>query len=151
MVAKILFTMGKVSLEELMHLRMNHPSLPKLLKLNGQVTGLPHALSGENHWRFLCHTCQDANSIRNDFPPASSNWSDRELWSWDLFDMGPDHPTLDGNQYCSMFVIRKSRFSMIFMHADQSAETTNILDVERYSSRRSYRAEDGQTRTSEWI
>ena len=34
---------------------------------------------------------------------------------------------------------------------DQSAEITNILDVERWTNRRSYRAEDGQIRTSEWI
>ena len=33
----------------------------------------------------------------------------------------------------------------------QSAVTTNILDINRYSNRRFYRAEDGQIRTSEWI
>ena len=118
MVAKIFFTLGNVSVEELMHLRMNHPSLPRLCKLNGKVKGLPRNLSmrGEH---FPCHTCQDANATRNDYPPASETWIDGpDLWSWDLFDMGPDHPTLDENRYCSMIIIKKSRFGMIFLHKD---------------------------------
>jgi hypothetical protein len=135
MIAKVLFTMGNVSVEELMHLRMNHPSLPKLILLNGKVTGLPRNLSKENHGKFQCHTCQDANAIRNDFPPASTNWTDRELWSWDLFDMGPDHPTLNGSRYCSMIIIKESRFGMVFLHADRSLETTTqvLKDAFRYA------------------
>jgi hypothetical protein len=111
-----------------MHLRLNHPSLPKLVKLNGRVKGLPRNLSSSKHFGCPCHTCQDANACRNDFPPMSETHSDApDLWSWDLFDMGENVPTLDSNQYCSFFVIWKSRFGMIFMHKDQSAETTKTV------------------------
>ena len=44
---KAFFTHGNLSLEELMHLRMNHPAIPKLMKLNGRVKGLPRDLSKE--------------------------------------------------------------------------------------------------------
>jgi hypothetical protein len=125
---KAFFTMGNLSVEELMHLRLNHLSLPKLVKLNGKVDGLPRKLSNRKQGMFPCHTCQDANASRNDFPQASDNEIDKEgLWSWDMIDMGEDQPTLDNNQYCSMFVLQKSRFTMIFLHEDKSAKTNKAM------------------------
>ena len=127
MMVKVFLTLGNMSVEELMHLRMNHPSLPRLVKLNGRVDGLPRQLSQVKQYNHPCHHCQDANAIRNDFPPASGDWADGpDLWSWDLVDMG-DVKTLDGNRYLSMFVIKKSRFGMIILHKDRSAVTTKIV------------------------
>jgi hypothetical protein len=121
---KAFFTLGNLSVEELMHLRLNHPSLPKLVKLNGQVTGLPRKLQNKRQGMFPCHTCQDANATRNDFPPASTNWEDDPgLWCWDMIDMGEGQPTLDGNRYCSFIVIKESRFGMVFLHEKKDAAT----------------------------
>ena len=95
LIATALFTLGNMSLEELMHLSMNHPALPKLVKLNGQVTGLPRKLTLKLAGHFPCHTCQDTNCTRNDFPPATGNHADNpDLWSWDLFNMGEGMPYL---------------------------------------------------------
>ena len=81
-----------------MHLRLNHPSLPKLVKLNGRVKGLPRNLSNSKQFGFPCHTCQDVKATRNDVPPIAKTHSDeQDIWSWDLFDTGQIAPTLDGN------------------------------------------------------
>ena len=123
---KCFFTLGNVSVEELMHLRLNHPSLPTLVKLNRQVDGLPRKLSNKRQGMFPCHTCQDAKASRNDYPPASENDA-TGIWSWDMIDMGEDHPTLDNNRYCLMFVIRKSRIAMLFLHEDKRAATNKKM------------------------
>lgn len=41
--------------------------------------------------------------------------------------MGKEHPTLDNNRYCSMFLIKKSRYAMIFLHEDKSAATNKAM------------------------
>lgn len=121
---KAFFTLGNLSVEELMHLRLNHPSLPKLVQLNGKVIGLPRKLSNTKQGMFPCHTCQDAKATRNDFPPSSNNWADDPgLWSWDMIDIREDHPTLDNNRYMSIIVIKKSRFGMVFLHSSKDAAT----------------------------
>lgn len=68
LMVKAFFTLGNLSVEELMHLRMNHPSLPKLVKLNGRVTGLPRPLKNAKQGMFPCHTCQDVTATQNNFP-----------------------------------------------------------------------------------
>ena len=117
-----------------MHLRMNHLSLPKLMKLNRKVTGVPRPLVNRKQGMFPCHTCQDATSIRNDFQPTSENWADDQgLWSWDMIDFGEEHPTLDDNRYISIFVIKQSRFWMIFLHKDKSSVTNKAVLLKAFA------------------
>ena len=59
---RVFFTLGNLSVEELMHLGLNHLSLQKLVKLNGRVDGLPRKLSNKLQGKFQCHTCQDATA-----------------------------------------------------------------------------------------
>ena len=47
--------------------------------------------------------------------------------------MGPDHPTLDCNRYCSMIIIKESRFSMIFLHKDRELETTKKVLIDAFN------------------
>lgn len=117
-----------------MHLRMNHLSLPKLMKLNRKVTGVPRPLVNRKQGMFQCHTCQDATSIRNDFQPTSESWADDQgLWSWDMIDFAEEHPTLDDNRYISIFVIKQSRFWMIFLHKDKSSVTNKAVLLKAFA------------------
>ena len=100
-----------------MHLRLNHPSLPTLVKLNDKVTGLPRKLVNRKQGMFPCHTCQDAKAERNDFPPSSENDAEG-IWVWDMIDMGEDTPNI-GQQ------------SILFDVFDQIIEICNDFSARR--------------------
>ena len=117
---------NRLTLEELMHLRFNHTPVEKLVKLNCQVRGLPRPLRHTKHTHLPCGTCSQAKSVKSPFQDASQN-DDRDLWHWDMLDMGENHKTLNGNRYATFFVIRKTRFVMLFLHASKSAGTVLSL------------------------
>ena len=69
---------NRLTLEELMHLRFNHTPVEKLVKLNGQVRGLPRPLRHTKHTHLPCGTCSQAKSVKSPFQDASQN-DDRDL------------------------------------------------------------------------
>lgn len=67
---------GNISLEELMHLRMNHANDDKLVKQSSRVDGIKCQLKCMKMYKGACHCCQDAKATRNDYPPAAETWAD---------------------------------------------------------------------------
>ena len=110
---------GNISLEELMHRRMNHVNDDKTVEQSHRVDGIPRILRRLKMFKGPCNCCQDAKSKRNDYPPSTETWADGpDRWNFDMFDMGENFKTIHGHRYCTMVVIHKSRFAMIFLHSD---------------------------------
>eukprot|EP00961_Rhodomonas_salina_P057117 768033-Rhodomonas_salina.1 len=62
--------------------------------MNGKVKGLPSSI------RNTCVT-----------PQATVQW--------DMLDMGADYETLQGNRYATLFVVKRTRFLMAFLHSSK--------------------------------
>ena len=88
-----------MSLEELQHLRMAHTPIKKLAQLNGKVSGLPRHLQFPKVLNLPRACCREAKAIRQPDPPASEKTCENEddMITWDLFDMGEEWKTIDGN------------------------------------------------------
>ena len=115
---------GNISLEELMHHHMNHVNDDKTVEQSHRVDGIPRILRRLKMFKGPCNCCQDAKSKRNDYPPSTETWADGpDRWNFDMFDMGENFKTIHGHRYCTMVVIHKSRFAMIFLHSDRNAST----------------------------
>ena len=119
-----------MTLEELMHWRTNHQaSISRLIHWNNnKVRGLPRNLSSSRQVRVNCCVCDAANSTHADYPHASENIDDngREVWHWDLLDMGEEWKTINGNRYATVIVNRRTRFLMVFLH-ESKTEIKQIL------------------------
>ncbi len=85
-----------------MHLRFNHTPLEKLVKMNGRVVGLPRPIRMTKVTHLPCGTCSAAKAIKSPFPAASES-EDRDLWHWDMLDMGEGYETINGNRYATFF------------------------------------------------
>ena len=109
---------GNMSLEELFHLRMGHASLGKLAALNDKVHGLPRMLHMSKLLHLPCACCDEAKAKRQNYPPASQTVykNEDDIMTWDLFDMGQDWLTVDGNRYLSIFIIGRSRTAFTILH-----------------------------------
>eukprot|EP00961_Rhodomonas_salina_P107449 1446837-Rhodomonas_salina.1 len=82
------YFLGNITLEELMHMHMNHANSDKLIEQSKQVDGMLRVLSKPALLCGPCHTCQDAKSTRNNYPPAAETWADGpRRWNMDMFDM----------------------------------------------------------------
>eukprot|EP00961_Rhodomonas_salina_P256250 3463080-Rhodomonas_salina.2 len=82
------YFLGNITLEELMHMHVNHPNSDKLIEQSKLVNGMPCVLSKPALLHGPCHTCQDAKSTRNNYPPAVETWADGpQRWNMDMFDM----------------------------------------------------------------
>ena len=80
---------GNISLEELMHRRMNHANDDKTVEQSHRVDGIPRILRRLKMFKGSCNCCQDAKSKRNDYPPSTETWADGpDRWNFDMFDMG---------------------------------------------------------------
>eukprot|EP00961_Rhodomonas_salina_P198863 2682369-Rhodomonas_salina.1 len=75
---------GNITLEELMHMSMNHANPDKLIEQSKRVDGIPCTLTKPNMMQAPCHTCQDAKSKRKNYPPAVETWADGpRRWNMD--------------------------------------------------------------------
>jgi transposase InsO family protein len=110
-----------------MHLRFNHAPVSRLQHLNGKVRGLPRNLRATKTTRTPCfnHTCDIANAKHSAFPDPSTHKDNpsKTVWQMDLFDMGETFKTLSGNRYATFFVIRETRFVMLFLHKTRDVPT----------------------------
>ncbi len=116
--------MGRMTEEELAHLRFNHCiSAHKLAILsNSGARGIIKGLKAED-WK--CQIYQHANIRRSPAAPAATG-SDPFDMSLDLIDM-TSIPTIGGMRYCSIFLVRKTRFAYTFLH-EKKDEFPAILD-----------------------
>ena len=112
---------GRMTKQELWHRRLMHTSYDKLHQTSQlQIPGFP-ALPRHT---FPCTTCQDANITRVPRPDAT----DRDTCdaAFDMFDM-TKCPTISGQRYCTMICIRKTRYTMVFLH--EKKDETSIQQV----------------------
>jgi transposase InsO family protein len=111
-------------LEEALHLRFHVP-IDKLLHMNGKVKGLPRPVRKTRATTVRCPCCDEANAKRQNSKPASETTYSRErdLWQWDMFDLGENYKTLEGNRYGTIFVARSSRYALLFLHKDKKGAT----------------------------
>eukprot|EP00961_Rhodomonas_salina_P011979 160845-Rhodomonas_salina.1 len=63
---------GSMSLEELMHERMAHAPIPKLVSMSPQVNGLPRPLHFAKLLRLPCSLCDAVKAKRQNYPDAST-------------------------------------------------------------------------------
>eukprot|EP00961_Rhodomonas_salina_P030089 405258-Rhodomonas_salina.1 len=74
---------------------MNHANPDKLVEQSKRVDGIGRELKRAGILKGPCHTCQDAKSKRNNYPPAVETWADGpRWWKLDMFDMGPHFTTI---------------------------------------------------------
>ena len=116
--------LGRMSPEEVMHLRLNHAVSPQKLAIlsNSGARGIP---SGLQEHKIKCQVCQHANCTRSDAAPAATG-SDPFDMSFDMVDMS-SIPTIGGKRYCTIFVMRKTRFVYTFLH-EQKTDFPAIFD-----------------------
>jgi hypothetical protein len=114
----------RMTAEELAHLRFNHCISPRKLAIlsNSGARGIAKGLKADD-WK--CQICQHANIIRSPAAPAATG-SDPFDMSFDLIDM-TSIPTISGMRYCTIFVVRKTRFAHTFLH-EKKDEFPAILD-----------------------
>jgi hypothetical protein len=105
--------MGRMTEEELAHLRFNHCISARKLAIlsNSGARGIIKGLKAED-WK--CQICQHANIRRSPAAPAATG-SDPFDMSFDLIDM-ISIPTIGGMRYCTIFLVRKTRFAYTFLH-----------------------------------
>ena len=101
---------GKMRADELWHRRLMHMSYGKLKRAS--TMNLPGMPSFKVH-DYPCHTCMDANAKRANRKPVSGR--DTCDAQFDLFDMSKCE-SIGGHRYCTVIVMRKSRFVFIFLH-----------------------------------
>ena len=115
---------GRITEIEIMHLRLNHvASFDRIATLsNSGARGIKPGLKAPN---IKCNVCQHANCKRSPAAPAATG-SDPFDMSFDLVDMNTI-PTIGGKRYCTVFVIRKTRFAYTYLH-EHKTEFPQILD-----------------------
>ena len=115
---------GRMTAMEIMHLRLNHVvSYDKIATLsNSGARGIQQGLKAPP---VKCNVCQHANCKRSPAAPAATG-SDPFDMSFDLVDMSTI-PTIGGKRYCTIFIIRKTRFAFTFLH-ERKTEFPGILD-----------------------
>ena len=109
--AAAMAAVGKMTVTELWHRRLMHISYDKVREASRQgLPGIPTDLPAHN---YPCHTCHEANAVRQPRPEAS----DRDTCdaSFDLFDMSKS-PTIGGQRYCTVIYMRKTRYTFVFLH-----------------------------------
>jgi hypothetical protein len=116
--------LGKMTEEEIMHLRLNHAVNPRKLEIlsNSGARGIKGGLKAH---KIKCHTCQHANCTRSPAAPAATGTEPFDM-SFDLVDM-TSIPTIGGMRYCTTFVMRKSRFAYTFLH-EHKTDFPDIFD-----------------------
>jgi hypothetical protein len=116
--------LNRMTAEELAHLRFNHCISPRKLAIlsNSGARGITKGLKADD-WK--CQICQHANIIRSPAAPADTG-SDPFDMSFDLIDM-TSIPTIGGMRYCTIFVVRKTRFAHTFLD-EKKDEFPAILD-----------------------
>eukprot|EP00961_Rhodomonas_salina_P024877 335118-Rhodomonas_salina.1 len=125
-----------MTFEELMHLRFNHVPVERLAHMNDKVRGLARRIRVNKRTQTPCpsHTCTAANAKHNPFPDPSPHLDhpNKCVWHMDLFDMGDNFRTLGGNRYATFFVVRGTRYVMLFLHKTKDFATTrDILNKAR--------------------
>eukprot|EP00961_Rhodomonas_salina_P194806 2630686-Rhodomonas_salina.1 len=49
-----------------------------------------------------------------------------------MLDMGPDYCTIDGNRYATTFLIKHTRFLLVFLHKDKTGkQVVNMMRMAR--------------------
>ena len=111
-------------LEESLHLRFHVP-IEKMLKMNGKVKGLPRPIRKSRATTTSCLCCAEANATKQDRRDASTTvyTRDNDLWHIDMFDLGEQYKTLDGNRYGTIIVARSSRYALLYLHSDRQGTT----------------------------
>ena len=120
---------GAMTLEEVMHLRLGHLPLQRLVRSSRQVSGVPRILKDASLLRLPCGICQEAKAKRQNFPSVSTSHVGREtkMICWDMFSVS-EFPTWGGNKYCSLFLCVDSHFIIAMLHEDKKATTViNML------------------------
>ena len=115
--------LGRMTEEELMHLRLNHAVSPHKMAILSN-SGARGIRAGLKPLAVKCHTCQHANCTRSNAAPAAT--TDSFDLSFDLVDMS-SIPTIGGMRYVTIFVHRKTRFVYTFLH-ERKDEFPGILD-----------------------
>jgi len=89
--------------------------------MSHQVVGLPRNLQTRESLRLPCDVCQEAKIVKPNAPPASNSVSreEEDLVTWDLIDMGENHPTVSHNRYLSLFIIHCSRYAIAILHQNR--------------------------------
>eukprot|EP00961_Rhodomonas_salina_P023782 319595-Rhodomonas_salina.1 len=106
----------------LLRQRMAHALIPKPASMSPQVSGLPRPLHFAKLLRLQCSLCNTAKAKRQNYPNASTTTVENEdyLMTWDLIDVSEEWITLGGNRYISIFIIKKSRYTITILHKDLS-------------------------------
>jgi len=111
-----------LTLREIWHHRLGHAHPSKIAKLSQNCTGIKEPIADT---RQPCHTCMDANIIRNPRPPPAVDAPD-DTWNLDTLDMGANTLSMAGFRHISIFTIVKSRYVIIILHKTK-AECPEIL------------------------
>eukprot|EP00961_Rhodomonas_salina_P114047 1534301-Rhodomonas_salina.1 len=118
------------TLEEILHRRYNHAPTERIAKMNGKVRGLPRPIRNtRTTHKSFCSSCDEANATRQNFSDSSDTvyTKDADLWQWDMFEMGEEYLTLDGNRYATIFVSCATRFVLLFLHKDKTGDTVATM------------------------
>eukprot|EP00961_Rhodomonas_salina_P157749 2123537-Rhodomonas_salina.1 len=91
----------------------------------GKVRGMPRPVRIACATKVNCTHCYEANAVRQDYPTASDLplTAETELWQWDMLDMGKNYATINGNSYATIFLVKRTRFLMVFLHASKTGAT----------------------------
>jgi len=116
------------SMADIIHCRFHVPYdrvqqtielLPSLRSLGGN-----NSHSGSTSTK--CHDCMDANARRLPHKRDSTRTyiDEHDCWSMDMFDMGEDMRSSSGNSYVFLFVIHRSRFTLVELAASKADALT---------------------------
>eukprot|EP00961_Rhodomonas_salina_P125529 1690886-Rhodomonas_salina.1 len=121
-----------VDIAEQTNMTLALPAASTVSHLNCKVDGLVRDIRATRatHVPGPCNCCSEANAIRQDFPDALGTWytQGRDLWQWDMLDMGTDNLTINGNRYATVVTNKLTLFFYTFLHSEATgAETVRIL------------------------
>ena len=108
---------------ELWHLRLCHAGASKIAKLSANCIGIPTKLAKEKH---PCHACQEAKATKQKFPEHVDHSKDDDILCWDQIDMGEKRVSKAGYRYMTIFVVARTRFTMVFFHKTRQETPTMI-------------------------
>eukprot|EP00961_Rhodomonas_salina_P190240 2566709-Rhodomonas_salina.1 len=110
--------------EEVLHSSFHCP-LELLARMAAKVCGMPCPVRVACATKVNCSHCYEANTVLQDYPTASDSrlTAETELWQWDMLDMGENYATTNGNSYSTIFLVKRTRFLMVFLHASKTGAT----------------------------